>query len=177
MTLLSLPIMLENAGNRPLQVTSVQLTTQLAGHVAVSDDGRLMDPGTWVVRHIRTGVEIEKFQHWDSAQVSIELTALRRFAEWMERTVDLDSSDGDVLFTRLSALGEDVADLVGFYSHRINDWAEPQACACGVVNADPASGRCTECRSNAEQAVYRSHTSGCTPRFGGPRKAGAGLDL
>lgn len=175
MTIVNVPVMLSGSGATHLQVTSVQLTTQLAGHVAVSSDGRLLDPGTWVVRHIRTGVEIEKFQHWGSAQVSIELTALRRFAEWMERTVDLDSGDAAEVFQRLVALSQDVADLVGFYCHRINDWTEPKACVCGVVNADPASGKCAGCRSQAEQAIYYSQTVPCTPGFEAPRSAAVGL--
>lgn len=176
MTLLSLPIMLKDSGKEPLRVTSVQLTTQLAGHVAVSDDGRLLDPGTWVVRHIRTGLEIEKFQHWDAVQVSIDLRALRRFCEWMERTVDLDSADPEVVFERLSAVSAATADLVGFYTDKINDWIEPQDCSCGAAHADPESGKCGQCRSTAQQAVYAAATTSCTPRFGTSTDALMGLN-
>lgn len=146
MTILQVPIMLDDSTIAPFKAQSVQLTTQLAGHIALVEGGRLMDPATWVVRHIRTGVEIEQFRHFGPAPEIVDLGALRRFSEWMERIVDLDSSDPEEVFERLVATGIDVCDLVGYYTDKINDWSEPRACACGAANAHPADGSCAGCR-------------------------------
>lgn len=146
MSLISVPIFLDDNGIEAVTVTATQLTSQLATHPRI-DDGRMMNTAAWSVTHIRTGFITADFEHWDPLPTPPEITALRRYAEWLERHIDLDTHDPHVLAQRIAAVADmDFCAVVDFYKDHINDWTEPLACRCGAPHAHPAVHRCWPCR-------------------------------
>lgn len=147
MTLTTVPIFLDTNGIEAITVTAVQLTTQLAAHPRI-DEGLLMNPAAWSVTHIRTGYVTADFEHWDPLPTPPDIAALRRYAEWLERHIDLDTHDLHVLVERIATVVDaDFCAIVDFYKDHINDWTEPSFCRhCAAPHAHPAGQLCSRCR-------------------------------
>lgn len=148
MSLIPLDVFYEGHTGNPLRITAVQLTTHLAAHATITHAGRLLDPANWTVTHIRSGLELLGFEHWDHDQLPPDITALRRFAAWFEKQVDLSGADGAEVDRRIDEhTTTDFAALIAFYKDQINNWADPVACHCGSPYAHPVAGRCWRCRT------------------------------
>lgn len=152
MSLVTVPIFLDDNGIKAQIITATQLTTQLAAHPRI-DAGRLMNTGAWSVTHIRTGYITADFEHYGPLATPPDITALRRYAEWLERHVDMDTHDPHVLAQRIAAGATmDFCGVVDFYKDQINDWTEPESCRCGAPHAHPAGHLCWRCRTRGDTA-------------------------
>lgn len=149
MTIVSVPIFLDDNAIESLTVSAEELTEHLAAHPWTTDHGQGLDPARWAVTHIRTGLEIGRFENWDPLQSPVSIHALRQFAQWFGRHIDLNTFNTAELTTRITShAGIDFLDVISFYENHINDWIEPPACTfCGAVNAHPAAHKCWECRT------------------------------
>ncbi|MDO3101036.1 hypothetical protein P5V93_24275 [Mycobacteroides abscessus subsp. abscessus] len=146
MSLVTVPIYLDATGITAVTVTATQLTTQLAAHPRI-DEGSLMDTSAWSVTHIRTGYITADFEHWDPLPTPPDLEALRLYAEWLERHIDLDTHDRHLLAARIEAVADmDFCAVIDFYKDHINDWTDPADCRCGAPHAHPAGHLCSRCR-------------------------------
>lgn len=145
MTLLLVPVRLDYREAHPIEVTAVQLTEHLAAHAQVTGPGDGFNPSTWSVTHIETGIQAGYFQHWAPVLSPPDIDALRGFAEWFERHIDLNTEDVLEAVERASAADDDFRRVIGYYLDKINDWTEPPTCGCGAPNAHPATGQCWRC--------------------------------
>ncbi|RIR16524.1 hypothetical protein D2E41_26810 [Mycobacteroides abscessus] len=158
MTIVSVPIFLDDNAIEALTVSAEELTEYLAAHPLTVEHGQGFDPAVWVVTHIRTGLEIGRFENWDPLQSPPAIAALRRFAQWFGSHIDLDTFNIAELTTRITACaGIDFCDVITFYQDHINDWIDPPACAnCRADNAHPADNKCWECRTKGNTRRHDS---------------------
>lgn len=149
MTIVSVPIFLDDNAIEALTVSAEELTEYLAAHPLTVEHGQGFDPAIWVVTHIRTGLEIGRFQNWDPLQSPVSIHALRQFAQWFGRHIDLNTFSIAELATRITShAGIDFCDVISFYENHINDWIDPPTCTfCRAENAHPAANKCWECRT------------------------------
>ncbi|MFA4085234.1 hypothetical protein ONA92_26430 [Mycobacteroides salmoniphilum] len=161
MSLVPLDVYYDGHTGKPLHIMGVQLSTHLAAHATITHSGRLFDPASWTVTHIRSGMELLGFEHWDQLQAPPEIPALRKFAVWFEQQVDLTGDDGEEVDRRIDEHATtDFTAVIAFYKDQINNWEDPIACRCGSPYAHPVAGHCWRCRTRFNGAAPVAQSGG-----------------
>lgn len=139
----------------------LEMSEHLAAFRTRNGQGQLVSMRTWTVIHFSTGVEIGVFEHWEPDLRPFNLLALEGYCQWLEKAIDFDSADPDVIAGNISVCGTDVLAVAGYYTDKINDWVTPAACACGAANAHPFVRKCWRCHvglpsQNGQEPASRS---------------------